>query len=206
MVVSRVRVAVAIAGVLLLGGCAVPGKGEPGVVATYRGHVITDDDITALHNAMDELFSAPNVGEDLTLLLIGSEVVAIAEDVGYDLSEEHVEDRAQAWVSYATWGQGGQVTLSSAAFEVVKVVEALNLVVHDADGTLALVALVQDIEDNGVFSPRYGDFTLDNFSESVGAISDFITTYETELSIAEFTAWRNINGFSVTRPDWVSSE
>ncbi len=208
MTVSRFRFfAVAALSLLILGGCAVPGKGEPGVLAEYHDYVITDDDITAIQDAMDELFSGPNAGEDLTLLLIGPAVVGFAEQIGYkdDLSDEAIAERARQWVAYASQGQVGETTVTSAGLRVVRYVYALNLVMHDANGTLALINLVEDIEENAVFSPRYGDFTMEYFSASIQAISDYIAAHSTELSFAQFVMWKDINGFNLNeRPEWIS--
>jgi hypothetical protein len=209
MTVSRLRpLAVAVVTLIVLGGCAVPGKGEPGVAAEYRGNVITDQNITELRDVMgDELYSAPQAGEDLTLLLVGPDAVTFVEQLGYDLSDDYVAGRAQQWISYSSKGQINDAVVTPACLAVVRVVDALNIMMHDADGLLALRSLVSDIEQNATFSPRYGDFSMENFSASIQAISDYIDQHETELSFAQFTLWQRVNGFNLSaRPEWVSSE
>jgi len=205
MTFSRLRrVALVLVAALALGGCGVPGKGDPGVVATYRDRVITDRDITAVYNALDDLCAHPHAGEDLTLLLLGPEVVAIADELGLGMTDEQLLDVSDLWIAYWSQGRSG-CTVTADAVEVVRIVEAINLLMHDADGVTALFGLVQDIEAYATISPRYGDFTLESFTESVHAISAFIEENELMLSAAQFSAWKDVNGFDMAdQPDWIS--
>lgn len=206
MTLSRFRaVALVATALLVLGGCAVPGKGEPGVVATYRDRVITDSDITTVQLSLNDLYSGPNAGEDLTLLLMGQDAVAIADELGYGQTDQELLDMAGIWIAYATKGQVTDIKVTPRAIEVVRVVEAINLLMHDPDGLIALTALVKDIEENSTISPRYGAFTVAAFGDSVDSISKFITKNEIDLSIAQFSVWKDVNGFVMTdQPDWIS--
>jgi hypothetical protein len=206
MTFSPLRTLALVAAALLaLGGCAVPGMGEPGVAAVYRDRIVTDGDITSIRHAMDDLYSGPNSGEDLTLLLIGPEVIAIADQLDLSLTDDQLLEQAGIWITYATEGQVTDLGVTPGALEVVRIVEDVNLLMHDPDGLIALTGLVQDIEDNSTISPRYGDFTLENFSNSVATISKYITENETGLSFAQFVVWKDINGFVMTnQPDWIS--
>ncbi|MCJ7826962.1 MAG: hypothetical protein MUP36_01800 [Demequinaceae bacterium] len=138
------------AALLILGGCAVPGKGEPGIAAVYHDRVITEADISAVRLGLNELESGPNAGEDLTLLLIGPQVVAFAEDLGYGMTDEQIQTRADQWISMVTKGRTLNATITSGGGEVVRVIESMSLIMHDADGQLALIRLVQDIEKNAM--------------------------------------------------------
>lgn len=219
MTVSRVRlIAVAALSLLIVGGCSVPGKGDPGVVAVYRGNVITEDNVLALDKVMSgELLAPPIAGEDLTLLLIGPQVVACAEQHGYGeyLTNDALASRARQWVSYTKQGRPIDVTVTPDGLGVVRVVEAINLLMHDpGDGFICLFAVLQDVEENAVISPRYGDFTMEAFSESIRDIDDYIQAHETELSFAQFLFWKGVDGFGLVeegpvlakRPEWISSE
>lgn len=192
---------------LALAGCAVPGKGEPGVVAVYHDREITDADITAIRLGMNELCSGPNSGEDLTLLLLGPEVVALAEDLGYGMTDEQLATQAEIWVSYENDPLCLNTELTTGALEVVRVVQYVAILMHEVDGTLALIELVTDIDENATVSPRYGDFTLESFIDTIRVIEQDISDNTLVYGPAQFVAWKEINGFSVTdQPDWISGE
>ncbi len=203
MTLSRLRpVALVGALVLVLTGCAVPGEGTPGVAATYRDRVITDADVNGIYTALDVLYSRPHPGEDLTLLLIGPGVVNIARTLGEDLTDQQARQDALLWMSSQ---QGAQVEPTPAVLEVVREVRAIAVIIHDPDGLIDLLNLVTDVQDNTVASPRYGTFTLDNFSSSIQDVSDFIATEGPGLGPAEFIAYRNVDGFTAeARPDWIA--
>ena len=207
MKISRFRaLALVTVAALVLGGCAAPGQGQPGVAAVFHDRVITNANIEALRAGLNDLYSGPNAGEDVTLLLIGPEVVALADQLGLGLTDAQLKSEAELWIAYATQGQVTPTTISPGAIEIVRVVEAINLLMHNADGELALIKLVTDVEANTVASPRYGKFTLKNFTTSIAAISKYIDDNSQGLAGAEYTQWKDVNGFDVTNTvDWISN-
>lgn len=189
---------------LALAGCAVPGEGRPGVAATYGDRVVTAADVDRIYGALDDLYSRPHPGEDLTLLLIGPGALEIAKDNGYVPTDATLREDALLWMAAQ---QGDAVEPSPAVIEVVGYVRAIAFDMHDADGLIALVELAQDVEANTIASPRYGVFTFDNFSTSINDISTYLTTASTGLGPAVFLAYKDVDGFAAqTLPEWISSE
>jgi hypothetical protein len=187
---------------LVLTGCAVPGEGAPGVAAVYRDRVITTADVNDLYTALDALYSRPHPGEDLTLLLIGPEAVTIAESLGVNLSDAVARRDALLWMSSQ---QGDLVEPTPAVLEVAREVWAISYLINDPDGLGALILLIQDVAANTVTSPRYGTFTLEGFSTSIGEISDFLATNGSGLGPAQWVAYRNVDGFTAEAvPDWLT--
>jgi hypothetical protein len=201
MTLSRLQpLALAGALVLLLSGCSVSGDGAPGVAAIYRDRVVTNDDVNQIYSALDTLYSRPHPGEDLTLLLIGPEAVSIAQSLGVDLSDPIARQDALLWMSAQ---QGAQVEPDATVLEVTREVRAIAYIINDPDGLVALLRLVQDVEENTIASPRYGTFSLENFSDSIGEISDYLANDGPALGPAQFIAYRNVDGFTAEAPpEW----
>jgi len=186
---------------LVLTGCAVPGGGSPSVAAIYRDRVITTADVDDLFVTLDALGSQPDPGQDLTLLLIGPEAVTIAESLGVSISDDIARQDALMWM-YVEGSDLAEPT--PAMLEVTREVLAIAVIASDPQGSVALMNLVQDVQANTVANPRYGTFTLDNFSSSIQDISDFLMQGGSSLGPAEFIAFMDVDGFSTgARPEWM---
>ncbi len=205
MTVSSLRsVTLMATALLVMGGCAVPGKGEPGVAAEYRDRVITEDDVTAIRTGFDDLHTWVDAGEDLTLLLIGPEVVATAEQHELGMTDDEVRSAANLWVSFV---EGPWAEPSPGAKEIVRVVMSIFLLMEEpsGEGLEALFKLARDVEAHTVASPKYGEFTLTSFAESISAIIQYTEENQTGLGPAEFIVFKEVNGFSaMDGPDWIS--
>lgn len=197
-------VALVAAVLCVVGGCAVPGKGDPGVAATYRDRVITEDDIASIHSGFEDLSTEVDVGEDLTLLLIGPAVIEAAERRGFSLTDDEATTAANLWVSFL---QGTWVEPTTEVKEIVREVKAIAFLMDIPSGTglEALEDVVKEVEANTVANPRYGDFTLVNFLGSLDSIYQYIDQNQADLGSSAFIMFKDVNGFSVAYdPDWIS--
>jgi hypothetical protein len=192
------------AAVLALSGCATPGNGDPGVATTYRDRVITQADVTEVEAILRDLGSPTHPGEALTLLLIGPEAVAIAQDLGVEFTEAGLRADALMWMSAM---KAPQVEPSPEVLELILQVRSIAYLMNDqeGDGVTQMIALVTDIQENSTTSPRYGNFTLKNFAESKSEIDEFVVENQQGLLGAIFLAYKDVDGFSaISRPEWIS--
>ena len=152
----RIARVVAVLATLVLAACAVPGQGDPGVAATYGDRVVTNQQVLDYDQAFADLGTpATGPGVALTLLLLGPEVIAAAEDRGFTVTDDEAMIAAKAWMRYAD--RDG--TPTSDALDVVRAELALiELLTTDA-GFAALEEITRGIEDDAVISPRHGAFT-----------------------------------------------
>ena len=197
----RIVGAVAVLAVLALSACAVPGQGDPGVAATYGDRVVTNEQVVAMSKAYADVGTAPSgAGEALTMLLLGPDLVAEAERLGMNASDAKLQKAAEKWI--ANNQQGGTVTPE--ALELVRDLLAVYYLLTSTDGIAVLEQAGRDAEAGVVASPRYGEFTVAQYSATVnGGINDVVAG-KSSLGELVFTAFRQVNGFASAVPTWVS--
>jgi len=197
----RIAAAAAALAILALSACAVPGQGDPGVAGTYGDRVVTNQQVIDTSRAFLDLgTSVDGNGAPLTLLLIGPDLISDAEKLGFRVTEDELQSRADQWVAYAQ--HGGEVT--PAGLEVVHELMALLFLLTSDEGAAALEQVADDAEAGIVASPRYGTFTRSRFDQAVVAgINEAGDTPSTPSAIF-FIAFRQVNGFDNPVPAWIS--
>ena len=197
----RIVGAVAVLAALALSACAVPGQGDPGVAATYGDKVITNEQVVAMSKGYADLGAAPSgAGEALTMLLIGPDLVAKAEKLGMNASESKVQTAAEKWIAYNQ--QGGTVTPEG--LELVRDLLAVFYLLTSKEGIAVLEQAALDAEEGVVASPRYGEFTVAQYSITVNeGITDVVAAGDT-LGALAFTPFQQVSGFAGAVPTWVS--
>ena len=197
----RVVGAVAVLAALGLSACAVPGQGDPGVAATYGDRVVTNEQVVAMSKGYADLGTAPSgAGEALTMLLIGPDLVAEAERLGMSATDAKVQKAAEQWIAYNQ--QGGAVTPE--ARELVHDLLAVFYLLTSTEGIAVLEKAGRDAEAGVVASPRYGEFTLAQYSATVNSgITDVVAAGDT-LGTLAFTPFQQVSGFAGAVPTWVS--
>src|SRR5512143_1901801 len=112
----RVIGAIAVFATLAVSACAAPGQGDPGVAATYGDRVVTNQQVVDMGQAYASLgVASGGAGGPLTLVLLGPDLIAEAEKLGMNASDEMVKRSTQDWIDYNK--SGGTVT--PAAVELV---------------------------------------------------------------------------------------
>jgi hypothetical protein len=197
----RVVGAIAVLATLALSACAVPGQGEPGVAATYGDRVVTNQQVLDMNQAFLDVGTASSgIGQPLTMLLIGPDLVTGAEKLGMVLSDAKVTTAAQEWIAYNK--NGGTVTPE--ALQLVRDLYAVYYLLTSTDGVAVLLKAGTDAEAGVVASPRYGAFTIAQYEQTVnGGINDVVAG-KTSLGDLVFTPFKQVSGFAGATPPWVS--
>lgn len=190
---------------LVLTGCAVPGQGgAPGVTATYAGETVTSAHLDALAAAWEE-DSDGNVIFDrrqlATLEVLGPEALVAAEAAAYPITVGDAKIFAQAWFEYVG------VTdpeVSDQVAESMRDLLAIYVLSFGEDTQATLTDIAARVEDQGVFSPRVGEFTATALTESIAAAQTSATN--TGLGNYSFIAYAQVSGFSPTTADWAARQ
>lgn len=197
----RIAGAVAVLTTLALSACAVPGQGDPGVAATYGDRVVTNQQVFDMSQAYLDIGTASSgVGEPLTMLLLGPDLIAQAEKLGMVVSDDMLKSKTQEWIGYSQ--NGG--TLTPATVELVHGLLAIYYLLTSTDGVAVLEKAGTDAEAGVVASPRYGAFTRAQYALTVnGGINDVVAGKAT-LGDLLFVPFKQVSGFAGASPTWVS--
>ncbi len=203
MTVLRRRIvgAIAVFAALALSACAVPGQGKPGIAATYGDRVVTNQQVLDMSRAYVDLGTAPkSAGEPLTMLLLGPDLVAEAENMGMNLTDDKVENAAEDWIAYNQ--NGGTVTPE--VLELVRDLYSLFYLFASTDGVAILEKAGADAEAGVVASPRYGAFTSAQYIKTVNAGLNDVIAGKAALGDLLFVPFKQVSGFASVSPTWVS--
>jgi hypothetical protein len=197
----RIVGAVALLATLALSACAVPGQGDPGVAATYGDRVVTNQQVLDMGQTYADLGTASNaVGEPLTMLLLGPDLIAEAEKLGMVVSDDELATKAQAWIDSNQ--KGGTVTPET--LELVHDLSAVIYLLMSTDGIGVLEQAGIDAEAGIVASPRYGSFTRAQYAKTINAALNEIAASEVGPDEPLFASFRQVSGFAGVVPTWVS--
>jgi hypothetical protein len=186
---------------LALAACAVPGQGDPGVAATYGDRVVTNQDVLDYEQAFVDLGTpTTSPGVALTLLLLGPEVIAAAEERGFTVSDDEGMIAAKAWMRYAD--REGKPT--PGALEVVRTELALIDLLTTESKYAALKEISLGIEDDAVISPRHGPYTQDQLEATI--IDALNVAVDEQLGTEDllFVAFYQVDGTTGELPSWIS--
>jgi hypothetical protein len=194
-------IAIAVVATLALSACAVPGQGAPGVAATYAGRVVTNQQVLDMDQAFLDLgTTSSSVGEPLTWLLLGPDLIAGAVKLGMPLTDAKANASAQEWIAYNQ--NGGTVT--PAALELVRDLLAFYYLLTSTDGVTALLKAGTDAEAGVVASPRYGAFTDAQYRQTVSAGLTILAAKKLGPNEPAFAPFGQVSGFAGAVPPWVS--
>jgi hypothetical protein len=197
----RIAVAVAALATLALAACSVPGQGDPGVAATYGDRVVTNQQVLDMSQAYADLGTAPGgVGEPLTMLLLGPDLIAEAEELGLVVSDAKLQNAAENWIAYNE--RGGTVTPE--ALTLVHDLLAVFYLLTSDEGVAVLEQAGIDAEAGVVASPRYGAFTNAAYYATLLNGYNEVTNDSGALGVLLFVPFGQVNGFAGEIPSWIS--
>jgi hypothetical protein len=197
----RISGAVAALATLALSACAVPGQGDPGVAATYGDRVITNQQVLNYGQAFVDLGTpATSPGVPLTLLLLGPEVIAAAEEEGFTVTDVEAKIAARAWMHYAD--RDGVPTPD--ALEVVRAELALIELLTTEEGFAALEEITRGVENEAVVSPRNGAFTKQQFEATIIDALNQAVSEKLGTDRVIFVAFYQVDGTTGGVPSWIS--
>lgn len=202
------RLAVLAALALALSGCAVTGQAAgPGVAATYGDHVVTQQEVADLQEALVDLQASTDSSSALTILLLEPTVLEWAADAGFAeiATEEVLTEEAIQWRLAVG---ADQVEVTDEMRDAVNLVLMTAVMAYDPDGAPVLVEAVNDIAERGEFSPAYGDFTMEHFQTSIAQVSDEQVAAQSYMGPVSYRVFNHLTGFpGFTAPaEWMSTD
>jgi hypothetical protein len=200
-VTRRISGAVVALATLTLAACAVPGQGNPGVAATYGDRVVTNQQVLDMSQAYADLGTAPSgVGEPLTMLLLGPDLIAEAEELGLVVSDATLQNAAENWIAHNE--RGGTVTPE--ALTLVHDLLAVFFLLTTYEGIAVLEQAGIDAEAGVVASPRYGAFTNAAYYATLLKGYNEVAADPGALGVLLFVPLGQVSGFTGEVPSWIS--
>ncbi|WP_062461763.1 hypothetical protein [Demequina soli] len=203
----RRRLAVLAASSLLLAGCAVPGQPEaPGVAASYQGATVTTADLDALAQSWDAAsqgYAVPTPRILATWAALGPDAVAQAREdaktAGTDLglNDGNVRKVAEQW--FTGLGAKDPVITDDVVASMTDML-GIYLVIGGDTSLDTITRLSQQVEDEGTFSPRLGEYSTDAL---IASINDAIASAQ-NMSGNYFMAFAGVNAFQDTTAPWAA--
>lgn len=196
------RLAPVLAGSLVLASCAVPGQaGAPGVLAEYEGRTVTAADVDAMIDAWEADTGGalvPTRPEVATYAVLGPDLLEASADVGYTITE------ADGLAIASVWLQSLGIAEPAPSDEVIEIARAAAAayILVASDPSLALVEETAGPAEEGVYSPRLGEFDATAFAESARrAHSLAVSTGNEQIA---FTQYLDASGFVAPDSSWAA--
>jgi len=187
------RLAAVVVLALAMAGCAVTGQpANPGTAATFDGRTITNDDVSRYVDAFNGLNVAVDPGAVVTLLLLQPAIEQSASEVGIMWVQDDLTFEARKWIASQ---RGAQTEVTDDMRDVVRLVRTLVLLLTGQDTAQGLADEIQKLDATAVASPMYGEFTVDNFLQSLQAAFERQQN-ETTLADVSYLVFKDVSGFA----------